>query len=118
MYIIFYQSDASIKNKIYKNEIKTDTIIFTGSFDYQVIFITGNVIIPVAIYDSNVVVHPFTINNNHKVLFWYSWYYEHHKTTDGKETTDTTISLFFAQNSENYSYTIQEVNTITYFILI
>lgn len=51
-------------------------------------------------------------------LLWYSWYYDHYKMANGKETTNTIVSLFFAQNSENYSYTLQELNTIVYYILI
>ena len=97
-------------------ENKTDTIIFTGSFDYYELFMLGGqVVIPLSIYDNNAVVQPFKDNNNHKILLWYSWYNAHHKTADGQKTTDTIINLLYAQNSENYSYTIQEINTIMYY---
>lgn len=98
-------------------EHKTDAIIFTGSFDYYEICILSGTIVILSINDNNAVIHPFAANNNHKILLWYSWYYGHYKMTNGKETTNTIVSLFFAQNSENYSYTLQEVNTTIYFIL-
>lgn len=99
-------------------ENKSSTIIFTGTFDYHELFmLSGQMIIPLSIYDSNAIVHPFKDNNDHKILLWYSWYNAHHKTVDGKETIDTIIDLLYAQNSENYSYTIQEINTIMYFKL-
>lgn len=78
--------------------------------------IAGCMFIPLSIYDDNAIVHPFKDNNNHKILLWYSWYNAHH-TSDGKETTDTIIDLLYAQNNENYLYTIQEINTIIYFKL-
>lgn len=96
-------------------DIKSDTIIFDGLFGYKRILLLPDCdFVILSIYDDNAVIRPFNVNNNHKVLLWYSWYHDHYMNND-EDAIGTAIDLLFSQSYENYSHTFQEINTIIYY---